>query len=114
MFHISNVIEMVAVKKMLALIERFEKVFNAKSKAHLLLIFFIFGISGSASLFVSDVVFDLLNLRKINIPQLIYWPLRIIILFICYQFILLFVSACFGQYKHFLKYTRRIFFFLKN
>ena len=76
--------------------------------------FLIFGVSGSASIFVSDIVLDVLNLEKFDVPKQIYWPLRLIVLFFCYQFILLAVSACFGELKHFSKYTKRIFFFLKN
>ena len=114
LFHISNVVVVFAVMKILCLTEKLEEVFKARSKPHLLLIFLIFGISGGASIFVSENILDLLNLEKFNMPQVIYWPLRLIVLFVCYQFVLLFVSTCFGEYKHFLKYTQRIFFFLKH
>ena len=105
---------MIIVMKILALIEKLEMMFKARSKVHLLVIFLIFGISGSASIFVSDIVLNFLDLEKFEVPQLIDWPLRIFLLFICYQFILLFVSACFGEFKHFSKYSQRILFFLKN
>lgn len=105
---------MIIVMKILALIEKLEMMFKARSKIHLLVIFLIFGISGSASIFVSDIVLNFLDLENFEVPQLIYWPLRIFLLFICYQFILLFVSACFGEFKHFSKYSQRILFFLKN
>ncbi len=114
MFHISKLIKMVTMMKLLALIERLESIFKARSKIHLVIIFLIFGVSGSASIFVSDIVLDFLNLEKFDVPQQVYWPLRLIVLFFCYQFILLAVSACFGELKHFSKYTKRIFFFLKN
>ena len=105
---------MIILIKILALIEKLERMFKARSKMHLLVIFLIFGISGSASIFVSDIVLDFLNLEKFDVPRFIYWPLRLFLLFVCYQFILLFVSACFGEFKHFSKYSQRIFFFLKN
>ena len=105
---------MIILIKILALIEKLERMFKARSKVHLFVIFLIFGISGSASIFVSDIVLDFLNLEKFDVPQFIYWPLRLFLLFVCYQFILLFVSACFGEFKHFSKYSQRIFFFLKN
>ncbi len=105
---------MIIVMKILALIEKLEMMFKARSKIHLMVIFLIFGISGSASIFVSDIVLDFLDLEKFEVSQLMYWPLRIFLLFVCYQFILLFVSACFGEFKHFSKYSQRILFFLKN
>ena len=114
MFRTSKLIKMAVMMKLLALIEKLEVIFKARSKIHLAVIFLIFGISGSASIFVSDIVLDFLNLEKFDVSRQIYWPLRLIVLFICYQFILLAVSACFGELKHFSKYTQRIFFFLKN
>ena len=105
---------MVIMIKFSALIEKLESIFKARSKTHLVVIFLIFGISGSASIFVSDIVLDFLNLEKFVVLQQIYWPIRLIVLFFCYQLILLAVSACFGELKHFSKYTQRIFFFLKN
>ena len=114
MFHIFNVVVMFAVLKVLSLTKKLEEFFKARSKPHLLLIFLIFGISGSASIFVSDIVLDFLNLEQFDVPRFIYWPLRLFLLFVCYHFILLFVSACFGEFKHFSKYSQRIFFFLKN
>ena len=105
---------MFIMMKFLAVIEKLETVFKARSKVHLVVIFLIFGISGSASIFASEVVLEFLNLERFGVSQTIYWPLRLIILFFCYQLILLAVSACFGELKHFSKYTQRIFFFLKN
>ena len=114
MFHITKTIKMVIMIKFSALIEKLEIIFKARSKIHLVIIFLIFGISGGASIFVSDIVLHFLNLEKFYVSQLIYWPLRLIVLFFCYQLILLVVSACFGELKHFSKYTQRIFFFLKD
>ena len=114
MFHTIKVIKMVIMMKFQSLIEKFETIFKARSKLHLLVIFSIFGISGSASIVVSEIVLGILNLERFDVSQVIYWPLRLIILFFCYQLILLAVSACFGELKHFSKYTQRIFFFLKN
>ena len=114
MFHISRLIKMVIMMKFLVLIDKLESIFKARSKIHLVVIFLIFGISGSASIFLSDIVLDFFNLEKFDFSQQIYWPLRLIVLFFCYQFILLAVSACFGEFKHFSKYTKRIFFFLKD
>ena len=114
MFHITKVVKMVILAKILALIDKLEIMFRARSKLHLLVIFLVFGISGSASIFVSDFVLVFSNIEKFEIPRLLYWPVRLILLFFCYQVILLLVSTCFGEFKHFSKYTQRIFFFLKN
>ena len=39
--------------------------FNAKSKVHLLVIFFVFGVSGSFSLWISSPIMSALDLKSI-------------------------------------------------
>ena len=114
MFHITEVIKMVTMMKFMSFIDKIETIFKARSKAHLVVIFLIFGISGSASIVVSEIVLGFFDLGRFGISQVTYWTFRVIILFFCYQLILLAVSACFGELKHFSKYTQRIFFFIKD
>ena len=96
------------------LTERLERLFQARSKRHLMVIFLIFSVSGSASLFVSDIVINLLNIQALNNSQVLYWTLKILVMVFCYQFILLLVSFCFGELKHFSKYTQKFLFFKTN
>ena len=64
MFHISKLIKMVTMMKFLALIDKLESIFKARSKIHLVVIFLIFGISGSASIVVSEIVLGFVNLSR--------------------------------------------------
>ena len=96
------------------LIEYLERLFKARSKRHLVVIFLIFSVSGSASLFVSDIVINLLNIQALNNSRVLHWILKILVMVFCYQFILLLVSFCFGELKHFSKYTQRVLFFKTN
>ena len=95
-------------RKLELLIERLITVFKARSKAHLLLIFLIFGLSGILSVSASDVVLAILGLDKNTTTTFIYWPTRLITLFIVYQGILLMVSACFGEFNHFSRYSLKL------
>ena len=95
-------------RKLESLVERLITVFKARSKAHLLLIFLIFGLSGILSVSASDVVLGILGLDKNTTINLIYWPTRLITLFIVYQGILLMVSACFGEFNHFSRYSLKL------
>ena len=81
------------------------KVFNARSYRHLMVIFIIFAISGGVAVFCSKFLLLLLNLDRESLGNYIYWPIRLLILLITYQFILLFVSTMFGEFNHFKKYS---------
>ena len=81
------------------------KAFKAKSIKHLVVIFIIFAISGSVAVFCSKFLLLLLNLDRESLGNYIYWPIRLLVLLVAYQFILLFVSTIFGEFNHFKKYS---------
>ena len=95
-------------RKLEPLIQRLTSAFKARSKTHLLLIFLIFALSGVLSVLASDVVLGALGLDINTTKPLIYWPTRLITLFIVYQGILLMVSACFGEFNHFSRYSLKL------
>ena len=75
--------------------DKLKKRWGLNSNTQVLIIFIVFGITGSGSLYVSKPVMDYLSISSDNII------LRIIIVTIIYQFILLFVAFIFGQFKWF-------------
>lgn len=93
---------------------KLEKLFKARSKIHLVLIFFIFGISGSISLFLSDYVLELLNSGLLNLNHFYLLILRLLVLIILYQFILLIVSVVFGEFNYFSKYSLKLLSLIKR
>ena len=94
--------------------ERLKLLFRVRSTYHLFVIFLIFSISGSASLWVSDHILNFLRLELFYSSALIYWILKIPIIILSYQFILLAVSAVFGEFEHFSQYSLKTFSILKN
>ena len=95
-------------------LRKLEKLFKAKSRMHLVLIFFIFGISGSISLFLSDYVLELLNSGLLNLNHFYLLILRLLVLIILYQFILLIVSFVFGEFNYFSKYSLKLLSLIKR
>lgn len=95
-------------------LRKLEKLFKARSRVHLVLIFFIFGISGSISLFLSDYVLELLNSGLLNLNHFYLLILRLLVLIILYQFILLIVSFVFGEFNYFSKYSLKLLSFIKR
>ena len=95
-------------------IGRLKLLFKARSTYHLFIIFLIFSISGGASLLASDSILKILKLDTFYNNQFLYWMLKIPIIIISYQFILLAVSAAFGEFKHFSKYSLKLFSIFKK
>ena len=93
------------------MIQNLIKKFNAKSKVHLLLIFFIFGLSGSFSLWISSPIMLVLDLKNIlnNYPLYIFF--RVLIIIPIYQLILIVIASIFGEFQYFWKFEKK---FLKR
>tara|TARA_B100000787_G_C16193619_1_gene299168 strand:- start:3175 stop:3465 length:291 start_codon:yes stop_codon:yes gene_type:complete len=85
------------------------KIFKAKSSSHLLLIFIIFGISGSLSVFVSGPIIKYLKIESLFSYYPIYFIFRVFIIFPVYQLVLIIVASIFGQYKYFLEFEKKLF-----
>ena len=93
------------------MIQHLIKKFNAKSRVHLLIIFFVFGLSGSFSLWISSPIMSALDLKNIlnNYPTYIF--LRILIIIPIYQLILIIVASIFGEFQYFWGFEKK---FLKR
>ena len=100
--------------KLIGIIEHSKLLFDARSTYHLFIIFLIFGLSGSTSLYVSDYLLKLLPINASGINPILYWLLKIPTVVLTYQFILLAVSAIFGEFKYFSRYSLKFFILLKN
>ena len=83
--------------------------FNAKSKLHLLVIFLVFGLSGTFSLWVSSPILLALDLENIlnNYPLYIFF--RVLIIIPIYQLILILIATLFGEFEYFWKFEKKFF-----
>ena len=93
------------------MIQNLIKKFNAKSKAHLLVIFFIFGLSGSFSLWISSPIMSALDLKNILNNYPLYLFFRILIIIPIYQLILIMFASIFGEFRYFWRFEKK---FLKR
>ena len=82
--------------------------FNAKSKEHLFIIFLVFGISGSFSLWISSPIMSALDLQNKLDNYTLYVILRILIIIPIYQLILIVIATLFGEFKYFWKFEKKI------
>ena len=88
------------------MIIKFIKYFKAKSLNHLILIFIIFGISGSLTLILSEPIINFIKINEIVENTFILLFLRIIIIFPLYQLVLISIATIFGEFNYFLSFER--------
>ena len=80
---------------------------NAKSNKHLLIIFIIFALSGSGSLFVSSPILSAINLDSLITFYPFYILIRILIIIPIYQIMLIIIATLFGQFNYFWKFEKK-------
>ncbi len=89
------------------MIEKLVNKFKANSIRHLFIIFTIFALSGSGSLFISSPILIVLGLDKLITFYPLYIFVRIILIIPIYQFILIIIASLFGEFDYFWKFEKK-------
>jgi hypothetical protein len=79
----------------------------------LIIIFFVFAITGSSSVYVAKPFLNLIGLELANFPETwwgepLYWILRILLIFPFYQILLVLFGWLFGQFKFFWAFEKKM------
>jgi len=90
------------------MIEKIKNKWGITSSLQLITIIIVFAITGSLSAWISEPFLDLIGLEKGSISELIYWPVRIIIIFPIYQILIVLVGTLFGQYTFFWNFAKKM------
>ena len=80
--------------------ERIKKIFKVTSTYQLIIVFVVFGITGSLSLVISEYLSDLLHLDNII--------LSVIFILIVYQVLLIIIGTLFGEFDYFWEMEKKI------
>ena len=83
--------------------------FHAKSFKHLIIIFLVFALSGSASLLMSSSILTTLNLKELINFYPLYLLVRIILLIPIYQLVLIIIATLFGEFRYFWNFEKKFF-----
>ena len=89
--------------------DKLKNLFRVSSTYQLIVVFIVFGITGSLSLIVSDYISGFFNLDSII--------LSIIFVLVIYQFLLIIIGTLFGEFNYFWEMEKKIisrFKFKKN
>jgi hypothetical protein len=81
---------------------------NITSNWQLIIIFIVFGITGSTAAYLSKPVTSALGITKENLSLWLYWPFRLLIIFPVYQVILVIIGAIFGQFAFFWEFEKKM------
>ena len=83
------------------------RIFKVKNSFQLLIVFLVFGITGSLSVVLGEYVLFFFLEDRLD-ENLFYWFLRIILIFPLYQILLIIVGTIFGEFDYFWKFTKKI------
>ena len=83
--------------------------FHAKSFKHLIIIFLVFALSGSASLLMSSLILNAINLKELIVFYPFYLLVRIILLIPIYQLVLIIIATLFGEFRYFWNFEKKFF-----
>ena len=83
--------------------------FHAKSFKHLIIIFLVFALSGSASLLMSSSILNAINLKELINFYPLYLLVRIVLLIPIYQLVLIIIATLFGEFRYFWNFEKKFF-----
>ncbi|WP_396168288.1 DUF6787 family protein [Flavobacterium sp.] len=87
--------------------ENLKKRWGITSNFQLVIIFVVFAITGSASAWLSKPVCNLIGITKEDLG-LWFTPVRLIVIFPLYPFVLIFFGYLFGQSKFFFPFSKKM------
>ena len=92
---------------------RLKKKWGIQSNSQLVLIFIVFGITGSLSVRLAKPVLEFLNInndffKELFLGDILYWTFRVVIVFPLYQVLLMVIGTLFLQFKFFWNFEKKI------
>ena len=88
--------------------ERLKKRWGLTSNFQVLLIFMVFSINGSFATLIAKPLMKFIGLAHETTNLYIFWPLRILLIFIVYQTTLPLVGFLFGQFNFFWNFEKKM------
>jgi hypothetical protein len=94
-------------------LNRLKEKWGITSSFQLVVIFIVFGLTGSFSVRLGKPILDFVALKPENFESLfmgevLYWVLRLLIIFPVYQILLLIFGALFLQFRFFWNFEKKI------
>jgi hypothetical protein len=90
------------------MLEKLKRRWNIQNNFQVIIILIVFAITGSATVYVKRIIFDLLGINS----ETHFWievPLYIIVVLTVYNILLLIVGMVFGQFRFFWEFEKKFF-----
>lgn len=88
--------------------KKLKEKWGINSNSQFIIINIVFGISGFSSLYISKPLLHLFRINEDSLEWFLYYPLRVLIIFIAYQFTLLIIAFIFGQFDFFWNFEKKM------
>lgn len=88
--------------------EKLKQRWGITSNLQVILILIVFSINGSFAAYITKPALAFFGIYRDEMSGFIYWPIRILLVFAIYQTTLPIVGACFGQFKFFWNFTKKM------
>ncbi|WP_298346549.1 DUF6787 family protein [uncultured Algibacter sp.] len=72
------------------------------------IILIVFAVTGSTASYIGKPILAFLNITTEKFSSFGYWTIRILLLFVVYQFLLVFFGWLFGQHKFFWNFEKKM------
>lgn len=88
--------------------EKLKVKWGIESNLQLVIVFIVFAVTGSSSVYVSTPIFDYFGISKDALNMFLYYILKIVIVFPVYLILLLFFGFIAGQINFFWKFEKKM------
>ncbi len=88
--------------------EKLKERWGIEQNWEIIIILIVFAITGSTASYIGKPILNYLNITTESFGSFGYWVTRIVLLFIMYQFMLVFFGWLFGQYKFFWNFEKKM------
>ena len=91
----------------------FKKKWKVTSTFQFFVIMIVFAITGSLSIYISKPILSFFNINQ-NSLNIMYYPIRILIIFPIYQILIVLIGALFGQFSFFWNLEKKMLMRIKS
>lgn len=88
--------------------DRLKEKWGITSNFQLVIIFIVFGITGSTSAYITRPALAIIGITKETMNPWLYWPLSLLLILPVYKVLLIIIGTIFGQHTFFWNFVKNM------
>lgn len=88
--------------------EKLKQRWGIEQNWQIIIILIVFAVTGSTASIIGKPILSFFQITTENFGSFGYWTIRIVLLFVMYQFLLVFFGWLFGQHKFFWAFEKKM------